>query len=309
MELYFLGTGAGMPTRKRNVTSVALNLMTERGVVWLFDAGEGTQHQMLQSPIKPGKIEFLFLTHLHGDHSYGVPGLLSSRSYQGGETPLTIFGPPGTRHFVETVLEVSGTHLEYEVRIEEIGEGVVFEDEQFRVTAAKLEHRIESYGFRIEEKDVPGALDSARLAREGVPAGPLYAKLKRGESVTLPDGRTIDGAKYVGAPQRGRIVAIFGDTRPCPSELALAQGADVLVHEATYMHERADNAHRYFHTTATQAAELAVRAGVGALVMTHLSSRYQDESVHHLLEEARAIFPHSHVAEDFWSYAIPRRDD
>jgi len=307
VELYFLGTGAGMPTRLRNVTSVALSLMQERGTVWLFDAGEGTQQQMLRSPVKPGKLEFLFLTHLHGDHLYGVPGLLTSRSYQGGESPLTVFGPPGTRRFVETTLDVSGAHLDYELRIAEIGEGLVYEDDGFVVTAAKLEHRIDSYGYRIVEKDTPGALDSARLAAEGYRPGPLFARLKRGETVTMPDGRTIDGNDYLGASLKGRTVCVFGDTRPCGSELALARGADVLVHEATYMHEKADNAHKYYHTTATQAASLAAEAGVGALILTHLSSRYQDESVHRLLEEARAIFSNSYVAEDFWSFRVPRR--
>jgi len=307
VELYFLGTGAGMPTRKRNVTSIALNLMPERGTVWLFDAGEGTQQQMLKSPIKPGKLEFVFITHLHGDHLFGVPGLLTSRSYQGGETPLTVFGPPGVKRFVDTALELSGSHVDYELRVREISEGVVFEDEQFVVTAAKLEHRIDSYGYRIVERDAPGALDVSKLAEEGVRPGPLYAKLKRGERVELPDGRVLDGSRYVGKPVKGRTVAIFGDTRPCESELALARDADVLVHEATYMQERADNAHNYYHSTAAQAAALALEANARALVLTHLSSRYQDESVHHLLEEARTIFPNAHVAEDLWPFAVPRR--
>lgn len=307
MELYFLGTGAGMPTRKRNVTSVALNLTAERGTLWLFDAGEGTQHQMLSSPLKPGKLEHVYITHLHGDHLYGLPGLLSSRSYQGGESPLTVFGPPGIRRYLETVLELSGTHLEYEVRIHEIEEGLLWADEQFEVSALKLEHRIDSYGYRIRELDTAGALDSAKLAADKVPPGPLYAKLKNGETVTLPDGRTIRGADYVGAPICGRTVAIFGDTRPCPNELELARDCDVIVHEATYMHERVENAMKYYHSTATQAANVALQANARTLIMTHLSSRYQDENAHHLLEEARTIFPNSHVAEDFWSYAVPRR--
>ncbi|MCI3922545.1 ribonuclease Z [Paenibacillus sp. TRM 82003] len=306
MELYFLGTGAGMPTRKRNVTSIALNLMTERGTLWLFDAGEGTQQQMLCSPLKPGKLEYVFITHLHGDHLYGLPGLLTSRSYQGGEDALTVFGPPGIKRFLETALEISGAHVDYELIIEEIGEGLVLENDQFVVTAMKLEHRIESYGYRIVEKETLGALDGAKLKAEGIRPGPEFARLKRGETVTLPDGRTIDGKRYLSPPAKGRTVVVFGDTRPCPNELPLARGADVIVHEATYMHERADNAHKYYHSTATQAATLAKEAGAGALILTHLSSRYQDESVHHLLEEARAIFPHAHVAEDFWSYAIPR---
>jgi len=296
-----------MPTRKRNVSSIALNLMAERGTVWLFDAGEGTQHQMLRSPIKPGKLEMLFITHLHGDHVFGVPGLLTSRSYQGGEGPLKVFGPPGIRQFVEMALELSGSHLDYELEITEIEEGVVYEDGMFRVTAAKLEHRIDSYGYRIEECDAPGALDSQKLRSEGIPPGPMYARLKKGESIELPDGRVIQGKDYLGQPLKGRTVAIFGDTRTCENQIVLAQNCDVIVHEATYMHERVEKARLYYHTTATQAANLALKANVGSLILTHLSSRYQDESVHHLLEEARTIFPNSHVAEDFWSYTIPRK--
>ena len=308
MELYFLGTGAGMPTRRRNVTSIALNLLPERGTIWLFDAGEGTQQQMLRSPIRPGRVEFIFVTHLHGDHIYGIPGLLTSRSYLGGTEPLTIFGPPGIRRFVETALEVSDANLVYRIEIREIEEGTVYEDDQFLVTATKLEHRIDSYGYRIVERDKPGALDSERLVREGIPPGPLFARLKRGETVVLPDGRTIDGQEYLGAPVKGRTIAIFGDTRPCEQELELAKGADVLIHEATYMHERVENARKYYHYTALQAATLADRAGVGALIMTHISSRYQDDGLHRLLEEARVVFPNSHVAEDFWSYPVMRKE-
>lgn len=306
MELYFLGTGAGLPTRSRNVTSIALNLMSERGTVWLFDAGEGTQHQMLRSPIKPGKLEHVFITHLHGDHIFGLPGLLTSRSYQGGESPLTVFGPPGIRKFIETSLSLSGSHLDYELKLVEIEEGLVFEDDQFRVTVAKLEHRIDSYGYRIEEKDLPGALNSEKLKAEGIKPGPLYARLKRGESVELPDGRIIHGKDYVGESVKGRTIVICGDTRICEKEVELARHCDVLVHEATYMHERADKAHAYYHTTATQAANLALQANVRSLILTHLSSRYQDDRVHELLEEARSIFPNSHVAEDFWSFPVRR---
>jgi ribonuclease Z len=295
-----------MPSRKRNVTSVALNLLPERGTFWLFDAGEGTQHQMLSSPLKPGRLEFVFVTHLHGDHLYGLPGMLSSRSYQGGESPLTVFGPPGIKRYLDMTLELSDTHLIYDIQVREIEEGVVFEDDQFTVTALRLEHRIESFGYRIAERDTPGALDSARLSRDGVPPGPVYARLKRGETVTLPDGRVINGADYVSAPAKGRTVAVFGDTRPCPGELELARGCDVVVHEATFKHDRLDKAVAYYHSTAAQAAELALKAGAGSLILTHLSSRYQDEQVHELLEEARAIFPNSHVAEDFWSFQIPR---
>jgi ribonuclease Z len=308
VELYFLGTGAGVPTRQRNVTSVALNLMQERSTVWLFDVGEGTQHQMLKSPLKPSRLESIFITHLHGDHLFGLPGLLTSRSHQGGEQPMFIFGPPGIKKFVDTALNISGSHLEYELKIVEINEGTIFEDHQFRVIAAKLEHRIDSYGYRIEEKNIPGALDVERLRREGIQPGPNYALLKRGDSITLEDGRIFQGKDYVGPTLHGRKVVIFGDTRSCQQEIELAIDADVIVHESTYMHDKVSNATQYFHSTATQVAELALKANVKTLILTHLSSRYQDESVHLLLEEARSIFPNVHVAEDFWHYPVFRQE-
>jgi ribonuclease Z len=307
VELYFLGTAAGLPTRQRNVSSIALNLMTERGTVWLFDIGEGTQHQMLRSPLKPGRLEYIFITHLHGDHLFGLPGFLTSRSYQGGTQPLTIYGPVGIRKFVEVALSISQSHLDYELQVKEFDEGVVYEDHQFRVISCKLEHRIESYGFRIEEKNIPGTLDHERLQKEGVVPGPIYARLKLGEKVRLLDGTVLDGKEYTFPPIPGRTIVISGDTRPCEQELALAYRADVLVHEATYRHERLDQAIQYFHSTATHAANLALRAEVNTLIMTHISSRYQDNQVNSLLEEARTIFPNSHVAEDFWSFSIPRK--
>ncbi len=307
MELYFLGTAAGLPTRQRNVSSVALNLMTERGTVWLFDIGEGTQHQMLKSPLKPGKLEFIFITHLHGDHIFGLPGLLTSRSYQGGTQPLTIYGPVGIRKFVEVALSISQSHLDYDLQVREFHEGIIYEDQQFRVTSTLLEHRIESYGFRIEEKNIPGTLDHERLQKEGVIPGPIYARLKLGETVRMPDGTVLDGKQYTFPPIPGRTIVISGDTRPCEQELTLAYRADVLVHEATYMHNRLDQAVQYFHSTATHAANLAHQAEVGTLILTHISSRYQDDQVGSLLEEARIIFPNSHVAEDFWSFPIPRK--
>lgn len=307
MELYFLGTGAGMPSRRRNVASVALNLLDENGEYWLFDCGEGTQHQILQSPVKLSRLAKIFITHLHGDHIYGLPGLLSSRSYQGGDSPLTVYGPPGIKEFVETVLRISQTRLTYEVRIEEIGEGEACEDGQFRVEAARLQHRIECLGYRIVEKDKEGRLDAAKLKELGVPPGPLYKELKHGNNVTLPDGRTICGSEVVGPSVPGRIVAILGDTVKTPSAAVLASGADVLVHEATFDGGKSDMAAQFHHSTSVEAAVTAREAGVYALILTHISSRYGEGEAEELLAEARAVFANTMLAEDFWSYRVPFR--
>lgn len=297
MELYFLGTNAGVPSLQRNVTSIALRLMEERRSIWLFDCGEGTQHQFLKSPLKLSKLEKIFITHLHGDHLFGLPGLLSSRAYQGGMTPLTLYGPPGTRKFVETSLELSQSRVNYELHIVEHEGGIIFEDDMFVVESALLEHRIDSYGYRITEKDRPGSIDPAKLAAFGLKPGPIFGQLKRGESIELENGTVIHPADVLGSPKRGKVITILGDTRPSPNVVPLSAGADVLIHEATFLHELATTAHEYYHSTARQAAEAAKEAGVGTLFLTHFSSRYKDEEqLEPLLLEAQSIFPNSRLA-------------
>jgi len=306
MELYFLGTGAGMPSKERNVTAAVLKLFDERGTMWLFDCGEGTQHQMLRSPLKASRLEHIYITHLHGDHIYGLPGLLTSRSNQGGTDPLTLFGPPGLKALLEPVLRLSQAHLSYELMIREIEEGTVFEDDTFEVVCAKLDHRIDSYGYRVTEKDKPGKLDVARLEELGIPPGPLYGRIKRGETVELPDGTTLDGRTCIGPPIRGRKLAVLGDTRPCESAVRLAQDVDLLVHEATFDASLADLARAYYHSTAREAAETARRAGAKSLVLSHISSRYQEDGAKRLVEEARDIFPATDLARDHWCRPIER---
>ncbi|PJW15453.1 MULTISPECIES: ribonuclease Z [unclassified Geobacillus] len=306
MELLFLGTGAGVPAKERNVSSVALQLLGERGATWLFDCGEATQHQILHTAIRPRRIEHIFITHLHGDHLFGLPGLLGSRSFQSGETPLTVFGPKGIRAFVETALSVSGTRLRYELNIAEIEEGVIFDDERFQVITKRLDHGMPSYGFRVVEKDLPGPLLVDRLQALGVRPGPIYQQIKQGKTVMLDDGTVIDGREFVGPPQKGRIVAVLGDTRFCEAAIELARDADVVVHEATFAAAEQRLAHDYFHSTTTDAAEVARRAGAKRLILTHISSRYQGEAALQLVAEARKVFPNTDLAADFASFSIPR---
>ncbi|WP_071395681.1 ribonuclease Z [Bacillus tuaregi] len=306
MELFFLGTGAGVPAKLRNVTAIALKLLEERGSIWLFDCGEATQHQILHTSIKPSRIEKIFITHLHGDHIYGLPGLLASRSFQGGETKVTVFGPSGLKAFVETSLRVSGTYLKYPLEIVEIDEGVVFEDDQFLVEAKKLEHGIPSYGFRMIEKDRQGTLLVEKLKAAGVKPGPIYKKIKAGESVTLEDGTFIEADCFVGPQQKGRVVTILGDTRMCEAAHSLANEADLLVHEATFANGEEALAHDYYHSTTSQAAETAKRAAVKKLCITHISSRYDRQASEELVQEARRIFPNTELAADFKSIEIPR---
>lgn len=307
MEIVFLGTNAGVPTLQRNVTAIALRLYEERRSFWLFDCGEATQHQVLRSSLKLSKLEKVFITHLHGDHLFGLPGLLASRSNQGGTSPLTLYGPRGLKQFIDTVMSLSQSRMDYELTVVEHEGGVIFEDEGFKVESELLEHRIDSYGYRITEKDSPGSLNLALLQSHGLKPGPVYGKLKRGESIDLGEGKILKPEDVLGKPKKGRIVTILGDTRPCSSVISLAKNADLLVHEATFLHDMVDTAHEYHHSTAMQAAQAAKNSGVQELILTHFSSRYKDlEQLSFLLEEAREVFPNTKLAEELSMIEVRR---
>ena len=305
VDILFLGTGAGVPAKLRNVTSIALKLLEERGAIWLFDCGEATQHQILHTSVKPRRIEKIFITHLHGDHIYGLPGLLSSRSFQGGESEVIVYGPKGLKEFVDVSLSVSQTHLKYPLQVIEVEEGIVFEDDAFIVEAGILEHGIPSFGYRIIEKDRPGTLLADKLKDAGVEPGPTYKKIKNGEQVTLDDGRMIVPSDFLGPTQKGRVVTILGDTRKCDKAVYLSKNADVLIHEATFSNGEEGLAYEYYHSTTTQAAQVATEARVKKLVLTHISSRYDRTDWLRLEKEAQDIFPNTIIAEDFKEIAIP----
>lgn len=307
MNFIFLGTGAGMPAKARNVSSIALQLLEERKSVWLFDCGEATQHQILHTSVKPGKIEKIFITHLHGDHIFGLPGLLSSRSFQDGKNMLTLYGPKGIEEYVMTSLKISGTHLKYELEIVEVEEGIVFEDAGFVVEARKLEHGIECFGYRIMEKDRPGELQVEALMNLGIKPGPLFKRIKNGETVQLENGTVINGADFVGEPKKGKVITILGDTRTCENSYKLAENCDYLVHEATFAGNSEELAYEYFHSTTTQAAKTALAANAKNLILTHISSRYLAEDVEELLQEAVEIFPNTVIAEDLIKIEIQNK--
>ncbi|WP_404453296.1 ribonuclease Z [Oceanobacillus kapialis] len=304
MELVFLGTGAGVPSKERNVTAIALTLLQEQNSIWLFDCGEATQHQILNTSIKPRKINKIFITHLHGDHLFGLPGLLSSRSFQGGEDEVNLYGPKGLKDFVNTTLQVSGTRLRYRVVIHEIDEGNIYEDDRFTVIAKKLDHGVTSYGYRIIEKDRPGELLVDRLNQFGIPPGPIYKQIKENPIVETSDGKQLLRENFLGPSKPGRVLAILGDTRALATNHEFIQNADVLVHEATFDREKEQMAWDYFHSTTTQAAQAAIQANVKQLVITHISSRYQGEENEKLLKEAKQVFSNTVLANDFFKLDI-----
>lgn len=310
MKMWFLGTGAGRPGKHRNVSAIALQLPEPRGW-WLFDAGEATQHALLELPLKLSRMEAIFITHLHGDHLFGLPGLLGSRSFDGGTTPLTIYGPKGLKGYLASTFAVSGTHLEYELSVIELEETeqpkLVCADEDFRVETLPLQHRVPCFGYRLTERDRPGRLMAEVLKEKGLSSGPLFGKLKRGEPVELPSGEVVRPEDYTDGFWPGRIITVLGDTSPCSEVVELARGADVLVHEATFAAGLEAKAHEFGHSTTTEAAEAAHRAGASKLVMTHFSGRYANDELWQLEEEAKEIFPAVIAATDGSCLDIPRR--
>ena len=293
IRITFLGTGAGMPTRARNVAAVAVTL---DGRVLLFDCGEATQHQLMQSAVRFGAIEAIFITHLHGDHLFGLPGLLASMSLNARERPLALYGPAGIASFMRSLPLY---HTSFDVEIREIAEGRVRRGEGYAVDAAPLVHSAQCFGFRVVEDDRPGEFDVERARALGIEPGPAYGLLQRG--IAVGDVRPSD---VLGPSRAGRRVVYCTDTRPCDAAIDLARRADVLIHEATYASDMADEAVSRFHATAAEAAAVAREAEARRLIVTHVSPRYTDPSM--LLAEARAVFPQTELAEDFACFDVVR---
>lgn len=312
MQLTFLGTGGGAPTRSRNVSAIALTL-PERGELYLLDCGEGTQQQCLRAPsVRLSQLSRVFITHLHGDHVFGLVGLLASRALaQGGTTPVALYGPAALESYVRGILQSTGTYFGYPVSFHTVRPGVVFEDAQVAVECAAVRHRCDAYAYAVQEKPQAGRFDVDAAKALGIPPGAVYGRLKAGETVTLDDGRVIDGRTLVGADRAGRRVVYSGDTAFCAEMVDLARDADLLVHESTFAESERALAGRAHHSTATDAATVAREAGVRQLILTHVSPRYDAEGgagLETLIAEARAVFADTEAAYDFLRVEVPRRE-
>jgi ribonuclease Z len=304
LHIVFLGTAASIPTVTRALPSVVVKRKNE---VLMFDCGEGVQRQMIKASVGFHRKMKVFVTHMHGDHVLGLPGLLQTMSLLDRQQKLDVYGPVGIKAFVEAISATVQFVLTFPIEIHEIkDEGVVCQEKEYEVKAARTDHVIPSLAYALIEKPRPGRFNPKKAEMLGVPEGPLWSKLQRGEKVKTPAGRIVKPEQVVGAPRPGRKIVYSGDTRPTKSLLRLAEGADLLIHEATFDDELLDKAIEDGHSTPSQAAETAKKAKVKKLILTHLSSRYKNTQP--LLEQARKFFSNVAIAEDFMEIEVPLLD-
>jgi ribonuclease Z len=303
MTVHFLGTGGSWPSAQRNVAATAVK---RGGEVLLFDCGEGTQRQFQRGGVSYQAVSRIFLSHLHGDHVYGLPGLFKTMQLNERTDPLDVYGPRGLRDLMGIYARIANVHDQYAIRVHELADGAEVPFEGYRVRARKMNHGLYNLAYALVEDDRPGRFDKPKALKLGVPEGPAFRRLQLGEAVKLKDGRTVTPDEVLGPPRPGRKIVITGDTGPCEELVSFAQSSTLLICEATYCAEMAERAAEYGHMTAAWAADAARRAGVKQLVLTHISPRYTDAAQH--LAEARPVFPHVLVADDFFALEVPLSD-
>jgi ribonuclease Z len=290
MKIVLLGTSSAVPTLTRGLSSTAL---VREGDVFLFDCGEGTQLQLMRSSVKRSRIHSIFIGHLHGDHLYGIAGLLSTLHLDGRETPLRVFGPEGLRLFLTAAFRTPDLQTTFKLTVQEFPRGYrgrVLDEEEYYVEALPLDHSIFCLGWRFQEKDRPGIFNLDRAQELGIPRGPMYGKLQHGESITLPDGRTITPEMVLGPPRHGKSVVYCLDTQFSERSIQLADHCTALIHETTFGPDAVDMARDRKHSTMEDAARVAKEAKAETLIATHFSSRYDGRQIAQIGEEARETF-------------------
>jgi len=291
MEITVLGTAGSTPTKERNVSSTFMSYKAE-GI--LFDCGEGTQRQMKIIGIPLSKITRIFITHWHGDHVIGLPGLLQSMGLSDHQGAIDVYGPPDTRERIAYAFKAFEFDSQLNLRVHEVKTGMILETDDFTVECLPLKHRIACVGYRFAEKD-KRKMDAKLLKKYNVPFGPQVGKLQEGSVVTI-DGKKVT-PDMVSEVVAGKKVAYVMDTATCANAVKLAQDVDLLISESTYHSDMADQAHEYAHMTAQEAAQIASQANAKRLLLTHFSARYKDVNI--LEEDARAVFDNSQAAKDF----------
>lgn len=300
LELVFLGTAGALPTVDRGTSGI---LLIRGGERLLIDCGEGTQRQLMRS-VGLSRIDRVFLTHFHGDHYLGLPGLLKTLSLQGRLEPFSIFGPPGLERLFSEAARVFGRYT-YPLVLTEVEAGGEVQCDGYRMRAAASAHGLTGVAWCLEEEARPGLFHPEKAVALGVPAGPLFGRLQMGETIETAAGMRVTPGEVMDETRPGRKVVITGDTRPSDGIVALARGATVLVHDSTFASSEQERAVATHHSTTREAAGVAARAGVGLLVLTHISSRH---SARELLQEAREVFPHTILPRDFDRLVVPFPD-
>jgi ribonuclease Z len=303
LSITFLGTSASIPTIDRNVAGLAVQ---REGETILFDCGEGSQRQMMRYGVGFSFRE-IFFTHYHADHMLGVTGLLRTLGLQDRSAPVMLYGPKGAQRVLGAAITLGIERNKFPVEILEVKPGDRLARDEYDIVVFETDHRADTVGFALVEHTRLGRFNPARARELGIPEGPLWGDLHRGKPITLPDGRTIGPSDLVGAPRRGRALVYTGDTRPHLAVIEAARGADLLVHEATFGGDEQDRAKETGHSTAAEAARVAVEAGVRRLALTHISSRYNRDAAE-LLAEAKAVFPETIIARDGMTLDVPYSD-
>ena len=315
MRVTFLGTSAGTPTRTRNVTSQALTF--EHGGLWLLDCGEATQHQLMRAGLKPSHCERILITHLHGDHCYGLPGLLSCLAIHGRTEPVSVIGPTGLRELIETVIRLSEAALPYRLDFLELPAvgGQIPALHGWSVSAHALAHRVTCLGYVLQEDPLPGRFHPDRARAAGVPEGRAWGRLQAGADVILADGTVVAASSICDPPRPGRKVVLLGDTNDAEAIIAPGHGCDLLVCETTYMAAHQGKAIAWGHMTTTMTGALARQMAAKRLIITHFSSRYTEEddqertqSMADLISETASACPNTPVAaaDDLAVFVVAR---
>jgi ribonuclease Z len=304
LHVIFLGTAGSVPTPTRSLPAVLIKRQDDQ---LMFDCGESTQRQMIKTKVGFHKKMKIFISHMHGDHVLGLPGLLQTMALMDRQKKLEIYGPEGIKQFLECVRETLQFGLTFPVEIHEIYDtGVVCDEKEYIVEAAKSNHVITSLAFAFVEKPRPGKFYPEKARALGVPKGELWSKLQHGDKVTLPNGQVIRSDEMMGAPRQGRKIVYSGDTRPFKGFAIFAAGADLVIHEATLDDTLSEKAEVDGHSTPSQAAQEAKKAKAKNLVLTHISARYPDARL--LLEQAQKFFKNVFLAEDFMELELPLPD-
>ena len=299
--LRFLGTSASRPTVERNVSSIAV---TREGETLMFDCGEGTQRQMMRYGISFALTD-IFFTHMHADHMLGVTGLLRTLGLQGRTEPMNLYGPVGSEKMLWRAITLGSEKQHFEIRVFELTPDTPLKRQGYSIIPFTVEHGDRmAIGYHLTEETRLGRFNPEKAREMGIPEGPLWGKIHKGETVQLPGGRTIKPAELVGPSRPGRRVVLTGDSRPSEGTVIAATGADILIHEATFATEEAPRALETGHSTAREAAEVAAKAGVKKLVLTHVSARYSRDTSE-LEREAREVFPATIIARDGMEIEVP----